>query len=82
MNDDGLGLHLLEYSMLMFMLIFPVILDSNMISLVSGLYNGGTESTSVSLYWGFLHLLIYPESQKKIYDEIQQVVGEYYESKN
>lgn len=40
-------------------------------------YTAGTDTTSVSLYWAFLHLLIHQQAQRKIFQEIQQVVGKF-----
>ena len=36
----------------------------------------GTETTTSTLRWGILCLLHYPDTQKKLYNEISAVVGE------
>ena len=41
------------------------------------LFVAGTESTSSMLYWAILCLLHYPETQKKLRNEILHVLGKY-----
>lgn len=36
----------------------------------------GTDSTAVTLEWGLLNLVLYPEIQKKVRDELDAVVGD------
>jgi len=42
---------------------------------VSQLYIAGTETTTTSLRWAFLYLVLYPEMQEKIYQEIKSTIG-------
>ncbi|XP_040179125.1 cytochrome P450 2C31-like isoform X2 [Rana temporaria] len=43
---------------------------------IMDMFLGGTESTALTLNFGFLILMKYPELQDKMYDEIDQVVGQ------
>ncbi|NXY60099.1 CP2K1 protein, partial [Callaeas wilsoni] len=49
--------------------------NGNLISLVSNLFTAGVETSSTTLNWGFLLMLKYPEIQKKVQEEIEQVLG-------
>ncbi|XP_056344225.1 cytochrome P450 2K6-like [Oenanthe melanoleuca] len=49
--------------------------NDNLISLVSNLFTAGVETISTTLNWGFLLMLKYPEIQRKVQEEIEQVIG-------
>ncbi|NXE35941.1 CP2K1 protein, partial [Ptilorrhoa leucosticta] len=49
--------------------------NGNLLSLVSNLFIAGVETISTTLNWGFLLMLKYPEIQKKVQEEIEQVLG-------
>ncbi|KAL2306970.1 hypothetical protein Nmel_004919 [Mimus melanotis] len=49
--------------------------NDNLITLVSNLFTAGVETISTTLNWGFLLMLKYPEIQKKVQEEIEQVIG-------
>ncbi|XP_029892934.1 cytochrome P450 2K6-like [Aquila chrysaetos chrysaetos] len=47
----------------------------NLLSLISNLFTAGIETISTTLNWGFLLMLKYPEIQRKVQEEIEQVIG-------
>ncbi|XP_051470570.1 cytochrome P450 2K1-like isoform X2 [Apus apus] len=49
--------------------------NGNLLSLVSNLFTAGVETISTTLNWSFLLMLKYPEIQRKVQEEIEQVIG-------
>ncbi|KAM9382234.1 cytochrome P450 2K1-like [Phaethornis superciliosus] len=47
----------------------------NLLSLVSNLFTAGVETITATLNWSFLLMLKYPEIQRKVQEEIEQVIG-------
>ncbi|XP_078074011.1 cytochrome P450 2K1-like [Mustelus asterias] len=45
------------------------------LALITELFSAGTETTSVTICWGLLLMMKYPEIQKKVQEEIDQVIG-------
>ncbi|KAM6948692.1 cytochrome P450 2J4-like [Aplochiton taeniatus] len=49
--------------------------DANMVLCIMDLLLAGTETTYTSLRWALLYMIKYPHIQKKVQEEIDQVVG-------
>ncbi|KAM3912257.1 cytochrome P450 2C42-like [Leptodactylus fuscus] len=53
----------------------------NLVSTIFGMFLGGSESTSITINYGLLMLVKYPEIQDKVREEIDQVIGRVKEPK-
>uniref|UniRef100_A0A8C5M3D2 Uncharacterized protein n=1 Tax=Leptobrachium leishanense TaxID=445787 RepID=A0A8C5M3D2_9ANUR len=51
--------------------------DENLVNLVANLFAAGMETTSTTLRWGILLMMKYPEIQKKVQHEIDNVIGSF-----
>ena len=41
------------------------------------LYLSGTDTSGSQIYWAFLYMVLYPDVQQQIYQEIKQNVGKF-----
>ncbi|XP_021248476.1 cytochrome P450 2K4-like [Numida meleagris] len=49
--------------------------NENLTEIVRNLFIAGTDTTATTLCWGLLLMMKYPEIQKKVQEEIDQVIG-------
>ncbi|XP_072187780.1 cytochrome P450 2K1-like [Excalfactoria chinensis] len=49
--------------------------DKNLTEVVRNLFTAGMDTTATTLRWGLLLMMKYPEIQKKVQEEIDQVIG-------
>ncbi|XP_066294392.1 cytochrome P450 2U1-like [Branchiostoma lanceolatum] len=49
--------------------------EENIVWIIQDLFVGGLETTSTTLRWGFLYMVLYPEDQQKVQAELDSVLG-------
>ncbi|KAM4722835.1 uncharacterized protein WCC33_009006 [Rhinophrynus dorsalis] len=49
--------------------------EKNLLFTPADLFTGGTETTTTTLRWALLFMLLYPDVQRKVHEEIDQVIG-------
>ncbi|XP_039203124.1 cytochrome P450 2J2-like [Crotalus tigris] len=49
--------------------------EDNMVQTIVDLLIGGAETSTITLYWGLLYLLKYPDVQEKVQHEIDAILG-------
>nr|XP_006120572.1 cytochrome P450 2D15-like [Pelodiscus sinensis] len=49
--------------------------EDNLIFTVFDLFGAATETTTVTLCWALLYMLLYPDVQRKVHEEIDTVIG-------
>lgn len=50
--------------------------DAELVTLCSEFLNGGTDTTATAIEWGIAELITNPNIQKKLHEEIKQLVGD------
>ena len=54
---------------------FFVTSEEQLLVLLMDLFTAGAETTSTTLTWTIIHLIHNPEVQKKVHDEIDNILG-------
>ncbi|XP_069823405.1 cytochrome P450 2D14-like [Dendropsophus ebraccatus] len=49
--------------------------EGNLLMTTYDLFTAGSETTSTTLRWGLLYMILYPDVQSKVQEEIDQVIG-------
>ncbi|KAM8930687.1 cytochrome P450 2D26-like [Pelodytes ibericus] len=49
--------------------------EKNLVFTPLDLFSAGTETTTTTLRWALLYMLLYPDVQRKVHEEIDQVIG-------
>ena len=53
----------------------PVLSDEQIVPVLADLFGAGFETSSITLYWGLAYLVKYPDVQRQLHDELDEVVG-------
>ncbi|KAL8221817.1 UNVERIFIED_CONTAM: hypothetical protein K2H54_074531, partial [Gekko kuhli] len=49
--------------------------EQNLIKIIPEWFGAGTETTSSTILWGLLKMVLHPEVQEKVHEEIEKVLG-------
>ncbi|XP_060101316.1 cytochrome P450 2D14-like [Heteronotia binoei] len=49
--------------------------EQNLIKIIPEWFGAGTETTSSTILWGLLEMVLHPEIQEKVHEEIEKVLG-------
>ncbi|XP_054843681.1 cytochrome P450 2D14-like isoform X2 [Eublepharis macularius] len=49
--------------------------EQNLIKIIFDLFTAGTETTATTLLWGLLNMVLHPEVQNRVHEEIEEVLG-------
>ena len=53
----------------------PLLSDEQIVPALGDLFGAGFETSSVALYWSLAYLIKYPNIQRQLHDELDQVIG-------
>ena len=53
----------------------PVLSDEQIVPVLADLFAAGFETSSITMYWGLAYLMKYPDVQRQLHDELDEVVG-------
>ena len=53
----------------------PVLSDEQIVPVLADLFGAGFETSSITLYWGLAYLVKYPDVQRQLHNELDEVVG-------
>ncbi len=49
--------------------------EANLVNVLIDLFIAGSETTSTTLSWGMLYMILHPEIQEKVHEELDEVIG-------
>ncbi|XP_060101318.1 cytochrome P450 2D14-like [Heteronotia binoei] len=49
--------------------------ENNLVKIILEIFAAGTETTSSTILWGLLKMVLHPEVQKQVHEEIEEVLG-------
>ena len=55
--------------------IAPLLSDEQIVSALGDLFGAGFDTSSITLYWSLAYLMKYPDIQRQLQDELDQVIG-------
>ena len=53
----------------------PLLSDEQTVQVLSELFGAALDTSSISIYWGLAYLITYPEIQRQLHDELDNVIG-------
>ena len=54
----------------------PVLSDQQIVPVLADLFGGGLDTLSITLYWSLAYLIKYPNIQRQLQEELDQVIGQ------
>ena len=53
----------------------PLLNDEQIIAVLGDLFGAGFDTSSITVYWALAYLMKYPDNQRQLHDELDQVIG-------
>ena len=53
----------------------PLLSDEQTVQVLTELFGAGLDTSSITIYWGLAYLITYPEIQRQLHDELDNVIG-------